>query len=92
MTAQELRDALAPAIDRNINVLYRVNQWLERGDGVAIYVNTDFGHPDQGHHQYVSFGGPEALIQGRPPTMMPDIGSAINWRYVLLDTYEGAAL
>lgn len=34
-----------------------------RGDGVAIYVNQDLGHPDIGQWQVVSYGGSEAQLE-----------------------------
>lgn len=36
-----------------------------RGDGVAIYVNNDLGHPDLGQWQVVSYGGGEAQLESR---------------------------
>lgn len=70
-----------------------VNRWLARGDGVAVYENVDFGHPDQGHIKLVSFGSAEAQIEGdAPPKRLPDIGSDINWRYALQGTYRGETL
>ncbi|HET7110255.1 MAG TPA: hypothetical protein VFI41_05250 [Gemmatimonadales bacterium] len=93
MTGQELLEALQPAIDRNENVRVRVNQWLARGDGVAVYENVELGHPDAGHRQYVSYGSPEAQIPDAfPPSRMPDIGGSINWRYALVGAYRGEAL
>lgn len=54
------------------------------GGGIAVYVNVDFGHPDFCHRQFVSFGHPEAQIEtADPPTILPDIGGSINWRYHL---------
>jgi hypothetical protein len=67
-----------------------IDDWITRGDGCAIYRNEDLGHPEQGHLKFVSFGGPEAQLEvPEPPKQMPDIGDEINWRYQLLDTYEG---
>ena len=70
-----------------------LNQWLERGDGVAVYENVEFGHPEQGHRKYVSFGSDRAQLPSEtPPTRMPDIGDTINWRYQLAGVYRGEAL
>lgn len=67
-----------------------IDQWLERGDGVAVYRNMDLGHPDVGHVQAVSFGSPDAQLEtDEPPKILPDIGGAINWRYHLVGTYRG---
>ena len=35
----------------------------KRSDGVAVYVNSDLGHPDIGQWQVVSYGGPEAQLE-----------------------------
>ena len=37
----------------------------KRGDGVAVYVNNDLGHPDIGQWQVASYGGPEAQLETR---------------------------
>lgn len=74
-------------------VFDQVNAWRARGDGAAVYENHDLGHPDLGDLRIVSFGSPAALIEtDTPPERLPDIGSAINWRYTLIGTYTGAAL
>jgi hypothetical protein len=68
-------------------VMSKINRWLQRGDGVAIYENHDLSHPDLGQCQIVSFGSPAAQLETDvPPEILPDIGSAINWRYVLVAT------
>lgn len=36
-----------------------------RGDGLAIYVNNDLGHPEVGEWQVVSYGGTEAQLETR---------------------------
>lgn len=70
-----------------------VNRWLVRGDGVAVYRNVDMGHPDMGHRQFVSYGSPAAQLEGAtPPDRLPDIGSAINWRYRLEAVYRGSVI
>jgi hypothetical protein len=70
-----------------------MNDWLDRGDGVAVYRNMDLGHPDVGHVQVVSFGSPDAQIEAAvPPRVLPDIGGQINYRYYLQGTYRGDSL
>lgn len=65
----------------------RINRILERGDKIAVYENHDLGHPEIGHRQYVSYGSLAAQLGGaEPPERLPDIGGAINWRYVLVGT------
>lgn len=60
----------------------------ERGDTLVAYQNQELGHPDLGQFQFVSFGSAAAQLERAqfgetPPRFMPDIGSAINWRYCL---------
>ncbi|HXU02717.1 MAG TPA: hypothetical protein VN903_17250 [Polyangia bacterium] len=70
-----------------------VNRWLARGDGIAIYSNHDLGSRDIGHQQFVSFGSAAAQLEtDPPPSRLPDIGAAINWRYYLEGTYRGEQL
>lgn len=55
-----------------------------RGDGIAVYENVDLGHPEIGLCKFVSFGGENAQLGGDvPPEKLPDIGSTINWRFML---------
>ena len=42
-----------------------VDRAHKRGDGAAVYVNNDLGHPDIGQWQVVSYGGPEAQLETR---------------------------
>lgn len=98
-TAEELALELAGA--GLLNHLERINCWLERGDGIAVYENVELGHPHLGHRQYVSYGGPAAQLEvdelvgpltwdyKTPPERLPDIGTAINWRYRLVGYYRG---
>jgi hypothetical protein len=61
-----------------------VRRWLERGDGVAVYQNVALDSANAGHRQFVSFGSEAAQLEvEEPPTRLPDIGGAINWRYQL---------
>lgn len=72
--------------------LQHMDVWVGRGGGAAIYENADLGHPDLGQIQIVSFGSAEAQIETEePPEWMPDIGTAINWRYTLVGTYRGGS-
>jgi hypothetical protein len=81
MTKTELFELLDPGHHAT------VQGWLDNGKGCAVYRNQDLGHVDLGHRQFVSFGTPEAQIETpEPPSRLPDIGGAINWRYAL----EGA--
>lgn len=92
MTADELREHLD---DEGIEVDQRavVARWLARGDGVAVYRNEDFGSPELGHRQFVSYGSAAAQLEvAEPPTRLPDIGHAINYRYQLVGTYKGDPL
>src|SRR5260370_41708783 len=79
--------------DQCAHVLAQVNVWLARGDGAAVYENHDPRHPERGSCRIVSYGSPAAQIEtAEPPSRLPDIGNAINWRYVLGGTYRGGCL
>jgi len=93
LTRDELLESLQKALEPLGDASHVIDRWLARGDGVAVYENVELGHPDLGHQQFVSFGSTEAQIPDAfPPQRMPDIGSAINWRYQLVGTYRGAPL
>lgn len=40
----------------------------QRGDGLAVYINQDLGHPELGEWRVVSYGGPESLLETRTGT------------------------
>jgi hypothetical protein len=46
-----------------------LKMWLDRGDGVAVYVNEDRGHRDLGLKKFVS-----CTATGDPPQILPDVG------------------
>jgi hypothetical protein len=68
-----------------------VDQWVARGDGVAVYRNEDLGHAEMGRMRFVSFGGPAAQFRDPPPARLPDFPDEINWRYVLFGLYRKEA-
>lgn len=69
------------------------NRWLDRGDGIAVYENKAMDSANHGHQQFVSFGSAAAQIESEtPPERMPDIGTKINWGYMLVGTYRGDRL
>jgi hypothetical protein len=71
-------------------VMDQIERWLERGDGAAIYENHDLGSPEIGMPKIVSYGSPRSQLEtDEPPTTLPDIGNAINWRFQLVATYRG---
>ncbi|MFE6739850.1 hypothetical protein [Streptomyces tubercidicus] len=71
----------------------KMNTWLQRGDGIAVYENQDLGHREQGDKRFVSFGSAAAHLEtDAPPKQLPDTRNSINWRYVLIGTYKGAPL
>lgn len=81
------------AEDQYRPIVDQMNKWLRRGDGIAVYENHDFGHPDLGDRRFVSFGSVQAQLETEdPPTVLPDSPKQINWRYQLIGTYKGAAL
>lgn len=86
-------DHPSPDVLTDIEVVTKINRWLERGDGVAVYQNEDLGHYELGKRQLVSFGSSEAMLEVEdPPKRLPDIGGNINWRYQLQGIYRGGAL
>jgi hypothetical protein len=62
---------------------------LRAGTSVAIYQNVDLSHQHVGNCIGITFGTPEAQIEGpEPPEQMPDgiakiITGGVNWRYRL---------
>lgn len=80
-TRGDLREVVVPEVWRVLE------GWLDAGKGVAIYQNRDLGHRMVGHRQFISFGTPEAQIEDDAlPTRLPDIGTSINFRYILEGT------
>ena len=73
-------------------IVGKLNAWLARGDGVAVYENHDLGHPELGRIVCLSFGSPESALGVEPPQRMPDLPQLIGWRYQLIGTYRGEAL
>lgn len=69
-----------------------VNEWLRRGDGIAVYENNDLGSPQLGHARFASFGSDAAQFPGAPPELLPDFPGEINWRYTLEGVYRGTKL
>lgn len=75
------------------NSVIKVNGWLDRGDGIAVYVNNNLGSLAQGARQYVSYGSEAAQIEDcTPPVRLPDIGGRINHEYRLEGVYEHGPL
>lgn len=71
----------------------QVNNWLRRGDGIAVYENQAMDSHAQGHRKFISFGSSAAQIESDdPPQRLPDIGNTINWAYQLVGVYKGAEL
>jgi hypothetical protein len=73
-------------------IVGKLNAWLARGDGVAVYENHDLGHPELGRIVCLSFGSTGAVFEGEPPSRMPDLPQLIGWRYQLVGTYRGELL
>ena len=70
-----------------------VNQWLCRGDGIAVYENHALDSSNVGAQQFVSFGSSEDQIEtSELPQRLPDIGGRINWPYQLIGVYQGDEL
>lgn len=98
MTAERIVALLRQALDGYAedevsDMIDRINLWLARGDGVAVYENMDLGHRELGHRQFISYGSAAAAIQGyAPPERLPDFPQRINWRYCLIGVFQGASL
>ena len=73
-------------------IVGKLNAWLARGDGVAVYENNDLGHYDLGRIICLSYGSDVAVFETEPPQRMPDLPDVIGWRYTLAGTYRGEAL
>jgi len=83
MTEAELFEIL----DRDHHVIVR--GWLDRGDGVAIYINRALDSERCGHRQFMSFGSARCQLETtEPPERLPDIGASINWAYRLEATVK----
>lgn len=70
-------------------VWYKIQTWLNRGDGAAVYENHDLGHPQLGEPRIVSWGSEAAAFDaatepGQLPEILPDWPGQINWRYALV--------
>ena len=86
---REALDDLLVSEELPIEAVEKMLKWIARGDGVAVYMNHDLGHPELGHYQFVSFGSADAQLETDfPPTTLPDIGNTINWRYQLEGAYR----
>lgn len=85
---------LLPEIEWLNHTINKMNVWLDRGDGIAVYRNEDFGHPELGDLRFMSYGSRTAQLEvEEPPTRLPDgPGGDINWRYQLAYTYMGPML
>lgn len=63
------------------------NEWLARGDGIAVYQDKALDSSSVGHRRIFSFGSPEAQFVV-PPEQLPDFPGEINWRYQLEGVYR----
>jgi hypothetical protein len=73
-------------------VLERIAAYLARGEGVAVYEDSEFSSPGRGDWKLKSFGSPDAQIRtDQPPIRLHDGvdgDDAENWRFVLVGTYR----
>lgn len=62
-------------------VIERLNTWLARGDGVAVYENADLGHREFGWPQLASFGSINSQLEPRCGTcgMSAEEDESGNW-------------
>lgn len=66
----------------------KVNAWIARGDGIAVYTNEAFDRSDFGSIKFMSFGSDAAQFVV-PPDQLPDFPGEINWAFRLTGTYRG---
>ena len=93
MTVETLNEESALEVALLMQAVDRVNVWLARGDGMAVYQNHDMCSHDRGSIVVVSYGSPEAQLEtDTPPTTLPDFPGSINWRYQLIALYRGEPL
>lgn len=93
MAVETLTGERAVEIALDVDGVARINRWLLRGDGMAVYQNHDMCSHDLGAILVVSYGSPEAQLEtDDPPTTMPDFPGSINWRYQLIALYRGEPL
>lgn len=84
-TAIEVAELLPP------DALDKVNAWIARGDGIAVYANEAFDRSDFGSIKFVSFGSAAAQLVV-PSEQLPSFEGEINWMYQLKGVYRGSAL
>jgi hypothetical protein len=76
-----------------VDALDQANEWLLRGDGVAVYEARDNLHEDFGSRKYVSFGSSSAQLEtNEPPAQLPNIGNQDNSSYRLVGFHRGDEL
>lgn len=92
--AQTLREYIDRMYQEDApGVIESLNRWLARGDGVAVYVNKDLGHPELGMPRLVSYGSKQSLLEtDEPAERLADMPGQINWRYQLEATYRGGMM
>lgn len=84
---------LLPDLEWLADTIRKVNVWLTRGDGIAVYTNMVMGHPDLGDMKFMSYGSSEATLNmSELPKTLPDWPGQINWRYQLTHVYVGGLL
>lgn len=93
-TVGQFRDKLLEFYGPYTNdVLRKVNRWLARGDGAAVYQNAVFDSIDFGELRVLSFGSSQSQLPQsqfpQPPVTLPDFPDQINWRFQLAGTYRG---
>ena len=87
---REALEAILAEEELPVEEMAKIERWLARGDGVAVYRNELLGDSQLGMRQIMSYGSPAAQLEiDEPPETLPDIGGRINWRYRLEATYRG---
>lgn len=76
LTRDELFDLL------EANAAAQVEEWLDGGDGVVVYRNSDLGHPQLGHVVTMVMGPSRTVKTPETvPPRLPDGSWGFGWRY-----------
>jgi len=93
MTKRFTKSEMEETVSTPPGVTEKINTWLARGDGVAVYENMAMDSTTFGARVFLSFGSLEAQLDvEHPPDRMPDIPEPFGWKYCLQGTYRGEAL
>lgn len=73
----------APFIVTALGAEAKFKNWLERGDGVGVFENSDLGHADMGNLVFTPVTPAEEKTVRVGQTALPDGSYGMGWRYLL---------